>query len=127
MESPHQIGLGIAYTTLGGKLLLEADAKWINCLCCDGYGDFDWNYQWVFAFGVQYKPISKLALRMGYNYGQNPVEEHNGFVGNRLVTVQSHTLPRYYYETFTESSGSRPSWSISATQGSVMTSRRRSR
>lgn len=100
LESPHQVGLGVAYTMLAGKLLLEGDVKWLNWSAANGYSDFDWNDQWVFAFGVQYKPMSKLALRLGYNYGTNPVEEHNGWVGFRNANVQGHTLPKYYYETF---------------------------
>ena len=82
------------------KLLLEADVKWINWNGANGYDDFGWGDQWVFAVGAQYQPIQKLFLRMGYNYGENPVNEHNGWNGHSLTTVQGNTMPRYYYETF---------------------------
>lgn len=62
--------------------------------------------QWVFALGVQYKPTKQLALRAGYNYANNPVREHDNFVGfngtqNPPTTfVQGIPFPTYYFETF---------------------------
>ena len=102
LESPQQIGLGVAYKFFNYKMLLEADVKWINWANANGYEDFDWDNQWVFAVGGQYEPIQKLFLRMGYNYGANPVNEHNGWDGTPTsqITVQGKNLPRYYYETF---------------------------
>ena len=41
-----------------------------------------------------------LSFRAGYNYGKNPVKEHEGFAGSGFTTVQGKTLPTYYYETF---------------------------
>ena len=102
LESPQHIDFGIAYTPLFADLLIEADVKWINWSDADGYDDFDWNDQWVFAIGAQYRPaaLPKLALRAGYNYGENPVEEHDNFNGMPLTEVQGKSLPTYYYETF---------------------------
>jgi long-chain fatty acid transport protein len=101
LESPQQVGLGIAYDFFGAGLVLEADVKWINWSNAAGYSDFDWDDQTVFAIGAQYKPTNKLALRAGYNYAKNPVNEHNNFDGTTTTTVQGKTLPStYYYETF---------------------------
>lgn len=100
LASPQQVGLGIAYAFHEYKVLLEADVKWLNWSGAQGYDDFDWRDQWVFAFGTQYKPIPKLALRAGYNYGQNPVKTHNGFTGGSMKDVQGSQMPTYYYETF---------------------------
>jgi long-chain fatty acid transport protein len=109
LESPQQLGFGAAYELLGDKLLIEADVKWINWSDADGYRDFDWNDQWVFALGAQVQPITGLFLRAGYNYGKNPVEDHDGWNGsfnpatgfpNSIQRVQGKTLPTYYYETF---------------------------
>jgi long-chain fatty acid transport protein len=112
LEAPQQIGFGIAYTILDpANLVIEADAKWLNWSDAKGYEDFDWDDQWVYAFGVQFKPTDKLTFRAGYNYGKNPVKEHNGFDGtfqtvgeqvfpNSVRNVQGATLPTYYYETF---------------------------
>jgi long-chain fatty acid transport protein len=100
LGSPTKVGLGFAYEPIPKKLLFEADIKWLNWSGASGYGDFDWNNQWVLGLGVQYKPIKKLALRLGYNYGANPVNEHNNFTGYQLTGVQGITMPTYYFETF---------------------------
>lgn len=100
LETPMELGIGAAYTFLGGQLLVEGNAKWIDWSGADGYSDFGWRDQYIFAIGAQYQPIPGLFLRAGYNYGRNPVEENSGFNGTSLITVQGNTLPRYYYETF---------------------------
>ena len=100
MESPQQVGLGIAYDFFGTGLVLEADVKWINWSNADGYQDFDWDDQTVFAIGAQYQATDKLALRAGYNYAKNPVNEHSNFNGSTITTVQGISMPTYYYETF---------------------------
>jgi long-chain fatty acid transport protein len=109
LEAPQQVGFGVAYHFTGIDLLLEADTKWINWSNADGYDDFDWNDQWVFSIGAQWQPIRGLFLRAGYNYGESPVEEHNGWDGsfnpltgfpNSITSVQGKILPTYYYETF---------------------------
>ena len=109
LEAPQQVALGAAYTFAGGKFLLEGDIKWLNWSSAAGYQDFDWDDQWVYALGAQFKPSEKLTLRMGYNYAKNPINDHSGFDGsfnpatgfpNSVRNVQGKTLPTYYYETF---------------------------
>ena len=100
LESPQQLGIGVAYEPFGSKLLVEVDFKWLNWGNANGYEDFDWEDQWVAAIGVQFKPIDRLAIRVGYNFGNNPVKEHDNFNGMSLTSVQGKTLPTYYYETF---------------------------
>ena len=98
LQAPLEIGGGVAYTF--SNFLIETDVKWINWSDADGYEDFDWNDQWVFAIGGQYQPIPKLVLRAGYNYGKTPVDDNDGFNGQTNKSVQGKTLPTYYYETF---------------------------
>lgn len=107
LQSPQQLGFGAAYEFMGGALLLEGDIKWLNWSNATGYDDFDWDDQWVFGIGAQWKANESLILRAGYNYGANPVNEHNDWDGsmgpmgpNSTTTVQGKTLPTYYYETF---------------------------
>jgi long-chain fatty acid transport protein len=103
LASPQQVGLGIAIEPIKNTLLIEVNGKWINWANAKGYDDFDWKDQWVFGIGAQYKPMKELALRIGYNYGNNPVREHNGFNGSaptNITTVQGIQIPNYYYETF---------------------------
>ncbi len=105
LESPQQFGVGVAFTPIPNTLLLEVDGKWLNWANATGYNDFDWKDQWVLAVGAQFNPTKKVALRVGYNYGNNPLKEHDGFVGATpsgpaMTTVQGKTMPTYYYETF---------------------------
>lgn len=85
LESPQQLGFGVAFHLMDGQLLLEADAKWLNWADAEGYEDFDWDDQWVFAVGAQFAATPNLFLRAGYNYGENPVKEHNSFADHPLV------------------------------------------
>ena len=81
LSSPNNLGVGVGWEMIPKKLLIETDFKWLNWANADGYRHFDWKDQYVFNIGAQYKPIPKLALRLGYNYGNNPVKPHNNFVG----------------------------------------------
>lgn len=99
LESPQQLGFGLAYEPLPRTLVMEADVKWLNWSNAQGYKEFDWSDQWVFNVGVQYRPIPALALRAGYNYGQNPVKKHT-INGSQMVSVQGKQMPSYYYESF---------------------------
>jgi len=100
LEAPQQATVGAAYTFLNGRFLVEGNAKWVNWANADGYSDFGWKDQWVFAIGGQYQVIEKLFLRLGYNFGNNPVEENNSWTGTDIINVQGTDFFRYYYETF---------------------------
>jgi long-chain fatty acid transport protein len=99
LESPQTLGLGIAYEPLYRKLLFEVDVKWLNWSNAKGYSDFGWHDQIVVGVGAQYRPIPKLALRAGYNYGNNPLTGQH-FNGPALTKVQGYTIPQYYYQSF---------------------------
>ncbi len=108
LSSPHNLGIGVGWEAIPRKLLFETDFKWLNWANADGYRHFDWKDQYVVGVGAQYKPIPKLALRLGYNYGNNPVKAHNNFIGGNpnnpaappMTTVQGTAIPVYYFETF---------------------------
>lgn len=100
IESPTQLHAGLAVDLKPEKWLVEFDLKWFNWSEAEGYKDFDWGDQWVFAIGTQVKPTKELSLRAGYNYGKNPVKEHENFAGTSSAVIQGKTLPTYYYETF---------------------------
>lgn len=104
LESPQQAGIGLSWNLRDVNAVVEADLKWINWADAEGYKEFDWNNQWVLGIGAQFKPTEKLVLRIGYNYGKNPVKEHNGFNGTfapaNVTNVQGKFINNYYYETF---------------------------
>ncbi len=107
LEQPQELGLGVAYEFFGPRLLLETNAKWINWSDADGFEDFDWDDQYVFAVGAQWEAIDHLFFRVGYNYAESPLDENDNFNGSLVgpgppdfVDVQGKSLPRYYYESF---------------------------
>ncbi len=97
-EAPQNFGLGIAYTP-SDRLLVEINVKWLNWSDAEGYDDLDWDDQYVLALGGQYKPTSKLTLRVGYNYAKNQINEHNNFDGSTTVKIQGKAVNTYGYET----------------------------
>jgi long-chain fatty acid transport protein len=99
LESPQTFAVGVAVEPIQRVLLIEANAKWIDWGSAEGYQDFDWRSQWVFSVGAQYRPIPALALRAGFNYGRNPVEENDGWEAfGPAKEVQGKQVNRYEYE-----------------------------
>jgi long-chain fatty acid transport protein len=99
LQSPNTLGIGVAYEPIYRKLLFEVDLKWINWSGAVGYSDFGWRDQLVVGVGTQYRPMPKLALRVGYNYGNNPLKGAK-FNGQAMTSVQGVAIPQYYYQTF---------------------------
>lgn len=99
LENPSQLGVGAAYKGLD-KWLLTADVKYVDWASADGYKDFDWESQTVFGLGVQNRTTDKLTLRAGWNYGKNPVKEHDGFNPMGTTMVQGKAMNTFGYEYF---------------------------
>jgi long-chain fatty acid transport protein len=99
LEAPQSLAFGVSAEP-NDSLLVEFNTKWLNWSDADGYDDFDWDDQWVFAVGTQYKVTQALALRIGYNYGKNPVNKHNGFNPGGSTKVQGTEINNVNYETF---------------------------
>jgi long-chain fatty acid transport protein len=102
IESPQAFKLGVAYEP-NSRWLFEVNTKWYDWDGADGYKDFGWDDQWVFALGAQWKPIDKWTFRLGYNYGESPLKANNGFNPNGLdptntVDVQGAAVPTPAYE-----------------------------
>ena len=107
LEQPQELGLGVAYEFSEARLLLETNAKWINWSDAEGFEDFDWDDQYVFAVGAQWQAIDHLFFRVGYNYAESPVDKNDNWNGSLVgpgppdfVDVQGKSMPRYYYESF---------------------------
>ncbi|GAB4388929.1 MAG: TonB-dependent receptor [Thermodesulfovibrionales bacterium] len=96
LESPQKVGFGVAYEA--GKLLVEGNVTWVNWSDASGYDAFDWDDQWVYAIGAQFKPVDRLALRAGFNYAENPVNEHAGWNPAGAVNIQGKMVPEFNYE-----------------------------
>ena len=97
LEQPAVYAGGVAWQA-NPKFLVEANAKYLTWGDSEGYEDFDWENQWVFAIGAQFKATEKLSVRAGYNYAKNPVKEHNGWNPEGLTTIQGKQVPTFGYE-----------------------------
>jgi long-chain fatty acid transport protein len=100
LEQPQQVVVGLAYEVVPDIALVEVNGKWYNWSDAAGYSDFGWKDQYIIAVGAQVKPVDWLALRVGYNYGNNPVKEHNGWNPGDTVSVEGKSMPTYIYEGF---------------------------
>ncbi len=74
LEQPQEVSIGIGYRPFEG-LKLGFDIRWINWSDAEGYKQFKWDDQWVFAVGGEYYATPKLALRLGYNYAKSPIKD----------------------------------------------------
>ena len=77
LEQPQEVSIGVGYRPFEG-LKLGFDIRWINWSDAEGYKQFKWDDQWVFAVGGEYYATPKLALRLGYNYAKSPIKDATG-------------------------------------------------
>jgi long-chain fatty acid transport protein len=82
LERPEEFGLGVAYQA--GGHAVAVDYKRIGWSNAQGYRDFGWEDQDVFAIGYQYTQNS-WALRMGYNYAKSPISDQSGKADGALI------------------------------------------
>ncbi len=75
LEQPWQYGVGIGIEP-NDRIRIGADVQYLQWSKADGYKDFDWDDQWVFKIGGEYKVNDILTLRAGYNYGKSPIKGH---------------------------------------------------
>jgi len=73
LSQPGEIGVGMAYKLAKDKTVLF-DYKYILWGSADGYKDFEWDNQSVFALGFE-KVSWNWTWRMGYNYSKSPIKE----------------------------------------------------
>lgn len=72
LEQPAEIGVGIEYKF--NQHTFAFDYKQIKWSDAEGYKDFGWEDQDVYAFGYQYEQ-NNWALRVGYNHASHPITE----------------------------------------------------
>jgi long-chain fatty acid transport protein len=75
LEQPGEYGVGIDYTH--ERHTIAIDLKRILWGSVDGYEDFNWQDQDVFAIGYEYA-TPKWAIRCGYNHAETPIETYSG-------------------------------------------------
>ena len=74
-DHPENIGFGLADNSLmEGRLLLAMDVLYKQYAECDFLGNIYQN-QWVYQFGAQYEVNSRVKVRAGYSYNENPMRD----------------------------------------------------
>ncbi|WP_457608063.1 OmpP1/FadL family transporter [Nitratifractor sp.] len=71
LQQPGEFGVGFSYTC--GAHTFAFDYKRIQWGSAEGYSDFGWKDQDVYAVGYQYQ-AENWALRLGYNHGKSPLD-----------------------------------------------------
>lgn len=103
IDFPMIIGGGMSYRPVE-PLLLALDVKWINYSGTQGLSGqgfqaspqgpfvrgFGWRDIWVVALGGQYQATSNLALRLGYNYSENPISSQDTAFNVLSPVILSH-------------------------------------
>ncbi len=87
LEQPQEVSIGVGYRPFEG-LKVGFDIRWINWSDAEGYKQFKWDDQWVFAVGGEYYATPKLALRLGYNYAKSPIKDATG-----VSTTNANNIP----------------------------------
>ena len=101
-DLPRNVVLGFGYKVTP-RLRVAADIKWINWDDTMDKGpkytqnssnssawNTNWDNQWVFAIGAEYDATAVLKLRVGYNYGENPLPSDRAFEGIAFPAIQEH-------------------------------------
>ncbi len=88
LEQPQEVAAGIGVQPME-NLKIGFDVRWINWANADGYKQFMWKNQTVFAVGAEYKPMQALALRAGFNYAKTPIKDvdNDAAYGNTVTNI----------------------------------------
>jgi long-chain fatty acid transport protein len=101
MDVPAVYSGGFAVT--GDRMLWTGDARYITYESTAGFDQsgmdqtgavlgFGWQNIWVLATGFQVQAAEKLALRVGYNYTQNPIPDDQSAFNIPAPAVVKHHL-----------------------------------
>jgi long-chain fatty acid transport protein len=106
LEQPAEFGVGAAYRY--GPHSFAFDIKRIEWNHAQGYEDFGWHGQNVYAAGYQYD-AGRYSLRVGYNYARSAVRESRSHWRNYLnllafpATSERHFTAGFSYDISKES------------------------
>ena len=113
--APASFGFRLDYPLIAGagaawrpteRWLIGTDVKWINYSDTKGFDKknfaatpsgpyvqgFGWQDIWTLGIGVQYKVVPRVPLRIGYNYGGNPIPANQQFFNVFAPAVVQHHL-----------------------------------
>jgi len=87
MEQPWEVAIGFGYD-LTDQVTITGDYRYIAWGLAEGYKDFGWENQSVYAMGFEFRPNKQFRFRGGYNYADSPLKEESGEIGSLLNDVQ---------------------------------------
>ena len=94
LEQPWEFAAGLAYDPRS-DLTLTMDYRYIAWESAEGYREFGWKSQHIYALGMEYRSRFErhdFALRLGFNYAESPlrgISEENGI---ERVDMQGHMV-----------------------------------
>ncbi len=128
LNAPQSVQFGVGWEPMP-ELLVTSSGKWMNLADTTGLGDegfdeagrlrgFGWKNIWATGLGAQYRLTSALAVRLGYNYSENPIQSRFALLssaapasighhvtGGLGVTVSEHVEVNFaYWPAFSEPS-----------------------
>ncbi len=87
MEQPWEVAIGMGYE-LTDQVTITGDYRYIAWGLAEGYKDFGWENQSVYALGFEFRPNKQFRFRGGYNYADSPIKDVSGEMGSLLTDVQ---------------------------------------
>jgi len=87
MEQPWEAAIGFGYE-LTDQVTVTGDYRYIAWGQAEGYKDFGWENQSVFAMGFEFRPNKQFRFRGGYNYADSPLKNESGEIGSLLTDLQ---------------------------------------
>lgn len=73
---PNEVGVGAKFAA-GNSVDIMADILYYQWSSVEVLEFFGWEDQIVYKIGAEFRPSEKLALRIGFNYGESPIQGGN--------------------------------------------------
>jgi len=106
-NQPSNATLGVAVTPIE-PLIIAVDVQLIRWSESNGQNEplyssditktgampwnLNWSDQWVFKIGAQYRATKQVALRVGYNYGKDPLDSSRAFENIAFPAIAEHHI-----------------------------------
>jgi len=95
LTQPQELAFGAGFRPIK-DLKIGMDIRWINWSDADGYKQFKWKDQWVFAVGGEYQVNPSLKLRAGYNYAKSPIRSQSNLdMGPMYGGISQNHIPNF--------------------------------
>ncbi len=112
LNAPQSVQFGVAWNATP-ELLVTSSGKWMNLADTRGLDDsgfdragkvrgFGWSNIWCAGLGGQYHVTPGIALRLGYNYSQNPIDDRLAMFSTPAPAAIAHHVTAGFGTAITE-------------------------